>query len=133
MATLATLTGHQLPPDSAEDSHDLLPWLKGETPKPPRDTMVHNTNAKHYAIRHGEWVLIDSKSGYTGQVAPPKWNAKHQQPADDAEPAELYQIREDPGQRTNLAAKHPEKVVEMRTLLKKIRDQGHSAPRLETP
>lgn len=132
MATFASLTGHSLPADSAEDSFDFLPWLKGESPRPPRDTMVHNTDAKHYAIRHGEWVLVDAKTGYTdGRMPPPAWSEKHRLPADDAQAVELYRIKDDPGQRANLAAQHPDKVAELQALLKKIRTQGHSAPRLE--
>jgi arylsulfatase A len=46
---------------------------------------------------------------------------------------ELYDLAKDPGQRKNLAAEQPEAVAELRALLKKIRDQGYSAPRLENP
>ena len=134
MATFASLTGHALPTDSAEDSFDFLPWLKGEAPRPPRDTMVHNTDAKHYAIRHGEWVLVDAETGHTdGRKPPAAWSEKHRQPADDAEAVELYHIKDDPGQRANLAAQNPDKVAELQVLLKKIRTQGHSAPRLDAP
>ena len=42
----------------------------------------------------------------------------------------LYNLREDIGQRNNLAEKQPEKVKELQALLNKIRDQGYSAPRL---
>jgi hypothetical protein len=41
---------------------------------------------------------------------------------------ELYNLKDDIGQRHNLAAGHPEKVTELQALLKKIRDQGQSAP-----
>ena len=37
---------------------------------------------------------------------------------------------EDIGQRNNLAAEHPERVAELQNLLKQIREQGYSAPRL---
>ena len=74
---------------------------------------------------------MDAKSGYTSRAAPKEWNAKHKQPADDKQPVELYNLKEDIQQRHNLANKHPERVVAMQALLKKIREQGHSAPRLE--
>jgi arylsulfatase A len=130
MATLATLTNFHLPPDAAADSHDFLPWLKGQTQTPPRSTMIHNTFAKKYAIRSGDWLLIDAKSGAELQ-APAAWMKKHQQPKDDDQPVELYHLKEDIGQRHNLAAKQPEMVAELLALMKKIRTQGHSAPRLE--
>ena len=42
----------------------------------------------------------------------------------------LFNLKDDIGQRTDLAAKHPEKVKAMMASLKKIREQGYSAPRL---
>lgn len=130
MATLASFTAYKLPENSAEDSFDFFPYLKGETEKAARTTMVHNTKINHYAIRDGEWLLVDGKTGYL-RNAPKEWNKKHGQPADDKQPVELYRFPDDIQQRHNLAEKHPEKVVEMQRLLKKLREQGHSAPRLD--
>ena len=79
--------------------------------------------------RSGDWLLVDAKSGAARQ-APPAWVKKHNQPPDDGQPVELYNLRDDIGQRHNLAAKHPERVSELQALLKKLREQGHSAPRL---
>ncbi len=106
------------------------PWLKGETTTPPRSAIVHNTSAKEYAIRSVDWLLVDAKSGAARQPTP-AWVKKHKQPPDDDQPVELYNLREDIGQRQNLAAKHPEKVSELQALMKKLRGQGHSAPRLD--
>ena len=130
MATFAALVNFDLPVDAAEDSHNFLPYLKRETTVAPRQVMVHNTYAKQYAIRQGDWLLIDHKTGYQ-RPAPKAWVEKHQQPPDDDLPVELYNLKDDPGQRNNLAAKRPEKVKDLQKLLKKLRDQGHSAPRLE--
>jgi arylsulfatase A len=131
MATLGALLNYDLPRNAAEDSHNFLPWLQGKTKTPPRTTIVHNTNAKEYAIRHGDWLLVDGKTGYTSRPAPPEWNAKHHQPPDDDQPVELYNLKEDVGQRHNLAAQQPQKIAELQVLLKKLREQGHSAPRLD--
>jgi len=129
MATLADLISYDLPRNSAEDSFDYLPFLKGETATPPRDTMVQNT-WKEYAIRHGDWLLEDSKSGYS-RPATEEWLKKHDTPPGHKQPVELFNLRDDPGQRHNLAADHADKVAELQALLKKIREEGHSAPRLE--
>ena len=128
MATLASALGHELPADAAGDSHDLLPLLKGEVASA-RTTHVHNTRQDHYAIRDGKWLLIDADTGYL-RKPPESWNKKHGMPADDKSPVELYDLENDLGQRHNLAAMHPERVAELQALLKKIREQGHSAPRL---
>jgi arylsulfatase A len=58
MATLASALGYDLPADAAEDSHDLLPLLKGEAAAG-RTTHIHNTSPDRHAIGHGDWLLID--------------------------------------------------------------------------
>ena len=129
MATLASALDYSLPADQAEDSHDLMPVLTGKDEQV-RVAHVHNTREKEYAIRAGDWLLVDAKSGYvSGRDA--GWEKRREYPADDAAAAELYHLAEDIGQRHNLADKHPERVKTMRALLKKIRGQGHSAPRLD--
>ncbi len=131
MATFASATGAALPDDAAVDSFDFLPYLRGETEDGPRTTLVHNTARDRYALREGDWLLIDGKSGYTSRPAPAAWNRKHgYADADDDAPVELFNLREDLGQRHNLAAEHPERVQAMQSLLRQIRAQEHTAPRL---
>lgn len=129
MATIASITGFGLPDNCAEDSHDLLPLIKGEVASV-RDTHVHNTSADHYAIRHGDWLLVDAKNGYRSKVDP-AWEARHHYPESTKEEVQLFDLKTDLSQRNNLASKEPEKVKELQALLKKIREQGHSAPRLK--
>ena len=131
MATIASTVGYELPDkNAAEDSHDLLPLLKGLSKDAIRTTHIHNTKKDNYAIRHHEWLLIESKTGYVSGRND-AWEKKHGYEKDDQSPVELYNFKTDPQQRKNLAAENPEKVKELSALLKKIRDQGYSAPRLE--
>lgn len=130
MATLASSVEYDLPENSAEDSHDLLPLLKGEK-QSVRTTHIHNTNPNNYAIRHGKWTLIDAKTGYLSGVDK-GWEKRHGYDPDEKPPVELYDMEKDIGQRKNLAAEHPGTVKELQALLKKIREQDHSAPRLAT-
>lgn len=130
MATFAAAVEFDLPRNAAEDSFNFYPWLKGEIKTAPRSTMVHNTFPKEYAVRDGDWLLVDAKSG-ASRPAPAVWNKKHKQAPDDNMPVELYRLKEDIGQRHNLASDHPEKVQQLQALLKKIRNAGHSAPRLD--
>ncbi len=132
MATLSHYAGFDLPENSAEDSHDFLPWLKGEVAESPRRTIVHNTSKGKYAIRDGDWVLVNAKTGAVRQPSD-AWREKHKVPAYDDQVVGLYNLREDIGQRHNLAKAHPEKVAELQGLLGKIQQQGHSAPRLTAP
>tara|TARA_R110002049_G_scaffold2750_4_gene21913 strand:+ start:58257 stop:59810 length:1554 start_codon:yes stop_codon:yes gene_type:complete len=128
MATFASALGFDLPDDAAEDSHDLMPILENTTDSV-RQTHVHNTREDQYAIRDGDWLLVDHKDGYmSGRNQP--WEERHGYAADDKSPVELYNLRKDLGQRHNLAAENPDKVTELQRLLTHIRKQGHSAPRL---
>ena len=129
MATLASVVGYDLPDTAAEDSHDLLSLWTGETETSPRQTHIHNTFENAYAIRHADWILVQRKDGYHSKGYQ-NWEKKRDYPADKGSKAQLFNISKDIGQRTNLMAQHPEKAGELAALLKKIRTQGHSAPRL---
>lgn len=128
IATFAGYLDFELPENSAEDSHDFWPYLKGSG-KESRGTLVHNTFKDRYAIRDGDWVLIDHPTG-TDRQAPKAWMEKHQVPPYSGLKVALYNLKDDLGQRHNLAEKHPEKVAEMQKLLRSIRAGSHTSPRL---
>lgn len=128
MATVADALGYELPDDQAEDSHSLLPLLSGRA-SAVRSTHIHNTRTDQYAIRDGDWVLVDTKDGYmSGRNK--AWESKRGYPADDDGAVELYNLEQDIGQRRNVAAANPERVAFMQALLRRIRAQGYSAPRI---
>ncbi|MEM6279208.1 MAG: arylsulfatase [Verrucomicrobiota bacterium] len=128
MATLAATLDYEFPDDAAEDSHDLGPLLRGEVSSV-RDTHIHQTRSEKWAIRHGEWLLVEGRDGYhSGRVT--AWEEKREYPADDDSEVELFHLGRDIGQKTNLAEEKPEKVSELSALLKEIRERGYSAPRL---
>ncbi len=129
MATIAAIVDYNLPANTAEDSHNFLPLLYGKSKYDGiREAHIHNTKTDHYAIREGEWVLIDAKSGGVSKV--PEWFDKENGYELNSYNEALYNLHEDIAQRKNLAAEYPEKVMELRALLQQIRKQGHSAPRL---
>ena len=123
-ATLSTIAGAKVPADSAGDSVNQLALIKGKG-NSARPSLVHNTNANAYAIRQGDWVLINVKSG--GVSAMPGWFAEANGYTPNPEPGELYNLREDPSQKTNLYAKMPDKVAELRAELSRIKADGGTA------
>ncbi len=127
MATFAEVLGFELPRDAAEDSHSVLSILKGEE-KGARTNYIHCAHNKNFAVRSGDWLLILAKNGYVS-ARDKAWEAKREYAPDDDAPVELYNLAEDIAQRKNVAAEHPKRVAEMRALLERIREQGHSAPR----
>jgi len=129
MATVAAILKIELPQkDAAEDSHNLLPLLKGKVDSV-RTSHVHNTFKDAYAMRHENWILVEAQSGYVSR-RDKNWESKHEYPVTESGEPKLFDYRSDPGQRKDLAKQHPDKVQELRAVLKKIRQQGYSAPRL---
>ncbi len=125
MATLADLIGFELPDEhAAEDSISLLPLLTGNA-QSVRAKHVHNTRKDQYALRSGDWLLIAHKHGYmSGRNK--AWEKRHNYPADDDGPVELYNLRRDLGQRNNLAAKRPEIVNRLMAELEELRSTPSS-------
>jgi arylsulfatase A len=123
-ATVAEVVGAAIPPGSAEDSYNQLPLLKGSGPSA-RDTLVHNTNPNGYALRHGDWVLINAKTGAVSAVPP--WFDEANGYEKNSRPGELYNLKDDLAQRTNLFDKHPDKVAELKAALDKLVGEGRSA------
>ncbi|MGB0768018.1 MAG: sulfatase family protein [Phycisphaeraceae bacterium] len=123
-ATFASHLGVDLPDDAAEDSHDMLAYMKGEASRV-RESHIHNTFSHSWAIRDGAWLLIDAKTGRRSRRGVAEWEERNGYRDDDL-PVELYNLDEDLGQRKNLAAEHPDKVLAMRALMKKIREDGRT-------
>ncbi|MEX0330052.1 MAG: arylsulfatase [Puniceicoccaceae bacterium] len=124
IATLASYLDYGLPKGQAEDSHDLTPLLK-ELGDSPRRAVVHSTwERMGFGYREGDWVLIDAATGYARKPTH-GWEERYGFLADDDQPVELYNLREDIGQRFNLAKEYPEKVVELKKALELVRNHGH--------
>lgn len=121
MATLAAVVGATLPANTAHDSYNLLPvWQAGAAS--PRRSIVHNTNADGYAIRHDNWLLVIAKTG--GITGVPVWFDVENGYRRNEFPGELYDLHTDLAQKNNLYGGQPEKVAELTNLLQQIRATG---------
>jgi len=120
-STIATIVAADIPAESGEDSFNQLTFIKGESASA-RDTVVHNTNANGYALRHGDWVLIAARTGGVSKV--PEWFDQASGYSKNTLSGELYNLRDDLSQHHNLYAEQPEKVQELSVRLQQIRDQG---------
>ena len=113
-ATLAGIVGGRIPSGSAEDSLDQRACFTGAGPSA-RETLVHNTNPASYAIRHGDWVLIDTATGGVSGV--PAWFDEANGYAKNTQPGELYNLRDDLSQKRNLYAEESARVTALKRLL----------------
>ncbi|MEZ5963542.1 MAG: arylsulfatase [Planctomycetota bacterium] len=127
MATFAAVLGHALPDDAAEDSFDCLALWRGEVAQV-REFLVHNTYADRWAIRRGRWVLLEPADGTHTRVPPWFADAEGYEPL--AGKTALFDLTEDLGQRRDVVAEHAEVARDLHELLQRVRQQGHSAPRL---
>lgn len=121
MATCAEIVDESLPTNAGEDSVSMMPLFQGEN-KPIRDHLVHHSITGKFAIRDDQWklVLCPGSGGWTHVDA---------EAASEGLPlVQLYDMQNDPGEKKNLQAEHPERVKSMIELLKKIVADGRSTP-----
>ena len=128
-ATFAELTGYTLGNDEAIDSYNLMPVLKGEDYRRPlRTATVQNTSAGKFALRQGDWVLIDAPSGAAKKESSDYLQHFGLKAYKASNPGLLFNLKEDPRQSKNLYAKYPERVESMRGLLNSYTDGKRCAP-----
>jgi arylsulfatase A-like enzyme len=121
LATCAALVGAKLPEDAGEDSYNILPSLLGQQiDQPIREAVVHHSGQGLFAIRQGEWKLIEGLG--SGGFSQPKT----EQPQPGGPTGQLYNLAEDPGERHNLFSQKPEVVNRLRALLEQYKQHGRS-------
>jgi arylsulfatase A len=113
--TLTSITKSNLPKGFQHDSYNFSDVWLANTQKPVRNILVHNTWASKYAIRKGDWLYINNKDGYHTRI--PKWFEEGQRFATAKDTIQLFNLKDDIGQTTNLASQFPEKVNELSTAL----------------
>jgi len=130
MATAASLIGASLPANAGEDSYNILPALLGQKlEKPIREATVYHSSKGDFAIRQGNWVFIDSRSGEDSKE--PDWFKQERGYKPHNFPGELFDLSQDISERGNLYGEHPERVRELKALLQKYKDDGRSASLLK--
>lgn len=108
MATLAGILEVKLPDHAGEDSFSLLPLLKGSDQPVRKHAISCEGHRGTPGLRSGPWKMVclpDPKAGTDVM---------------------LFNLDDDPAEKNNLAAKQPERTAEMKTLLRKLIDDGRS-------
>ena len=126
MATVAAMLQVKLPDSAAVDSFSLLPLLTGEGGTYQRESTIHHSGNGKFAIRKGDWVFIDAPSGDDNKE--PEWFREERGIETHHEPGELFNVKEDLGERRNHFAEKPEIVKELKELLEKYKREGRSTP-----
>lgn len=98
-----------------EDSYSFLPLLTGKKESYKRAPVIHHSGGGMFAIRDGDWKFVE-KLGSGGFSTP-----KFLDPVEGGPTGQLYNLKEDPQETTNLFVDKPEKVEELRKKLEDIR------------
>lgn len=126
MATLADIINYDLQDNEGEDSYSLLPLFRQEKINGTlREATVHHSINGSFAIRKGDWKLA---------MCPGSGGWSYPQPGIDdvviskLPDVQLYNLKNDPGEKTNLQAEKPEIVEELKALLTLYIEEGRSTP-----
>ncbi|MFN0087670.1 MAG: sulfatase family protein [Blastocatellia bacterium] len=112
-ASLADFTGQKPGPGAAPDSENVLPALLGRS-KTGRAHLVEQAGA--LSLRLGSWKYIEPGNR-------PKLARETNTELGNDTVDQLYDLSTDLGETVNLAARHPERVRQMKALLRKIRER----------
>ncbi|MDV6030099.1 MAG: sulfatase-like hydrolase/transferase [Phycisphaera sp. RhM] len=111
MPTFAHLAGFDVPSDRRIDGIDQTDLLLGN-----RETGREHFYYNNAGVRQGDWKYLKADAFFHGYAV-----------EDDRKKIEeLYHLKSDLGEQTNLAAEHPEKVAELKALMRQI--EGNDPP-----
>ncbi len=124
-ATFADIAGVEIADSEAEDSYDLTPIFDDATYSAPiRLATIHHSFDGEFAIRVGDWKLLATASSGG-------WSKPHPRKPEQLvglPPMQLYNLKDDPKETTNLYEQNPEKARELLSILQKQIIQGRSTP-----
>lgn len=123
LSTIASIIGVEIPANTGEDSYDLYPILKDEkVTEAVRGAVIHHSGSGHFAIRKGKWKL-NLLRGSGGSLEPTKFTPEEGEP-----PFELYDMVNDPSEKTNLYDENPEVVASLFKEMQLNIENGRSTP-----
>ncbi|MBD8488733.1 arylsulfatase [Echinicola sp. CAU 1574] len=116
MATVRDIVGIEKKENSSPDGQSMLPTLK-DANEPARNFLVHHSHQGVFAIRKGDWKLIQSQKsgGFSDGLNKEGYGIET--------PGQLYNMKDDPAESNNLYAAHPEIVDELSKILQGIKEE----------
>ncbi|OQP64175.1 arylsulfatase [Niastella vici] len=115
IASFAKMLGQNIPAGEAYDSENMLDALLGKT-NTGRTTLVQQGGA--LSIVKGDWKYITPNDG-PANTGPKLTNIE----TGNLPTPQLYNLKEDIGEKNNLAQKYPDKVKELSALLETIKNK----------
>lgn len=123
LATCAEIVGTQLPDNAGEDSVSNLPLWQGHSlDRSLREATVHSSVDGSLSIRKGRWKL---------EMCPGSGGWSHPRPGPECAglpPVQLYDLKSDVGEKSNVAGEYPHVVDDLTQLLTSYVLNGRSTP-----
>lgn len=121
LATAADIFEDKLKDNEGEDSVSFLPVLKGESRNDAsRGAIVHHSDVGFYSIRKDQWKLIFHKDAGSRRIDP------KDKPVINPGEIQLFNMKTDFEESTNVATHNPEIVLELSKLMGEIVSNGRS-------
>ena len=120
-ATLREIAGQPVEDLGGEDSFSLVPAFNGKPTQ--RTSLVSHSIGGSFSIRQGDWKLCLS-AGSGGWSSPREKEAK----AKGLPSMQLFNLKDDRGERKNQIESNPEKLAELKQLLEKEVTNGRCTP-----
>lgn len=122
-ASMAALTGVELPRDGVLDSFNVLDALLGKSGAKGREHIVSQDNGLRgtYGLRDGNWKLQrhDAERMYNGDLSMKMWPVPQYT---------LFNLDDDIGETNDLSEQYPEVFARMKDQLQSIIDDGRTRP-----
>jgi arylsulfatase A-like enzyme len=132
LATFAAIFEVSLPKGSAEDSFDVLRTFTETEPGPAvRDHVLLQAANATYDIRMGDWKLVERQDAPEFEsIRNPKKSAQaaRQRAASANKKDELFNLRDDPSEKTNVRSTNRARANRMKRALNEARDRGFTRP-----
>ena len=109
LPTALAAAGMKNQPEWKLDGVNLLPYLRGEKSDRPHAALYWRFGGS-MAVRMGDWKLVKTTGGKAGADAAGATNRRDKA---TVEGAELFNLKDDIGEQTNLAASQPDKSKEL--------------------
>ena len=118
LPTCVTIAGGKVPAEPVIDGRDLSPVLFGTSKESPREAHYYFAGYNLQAVRQGPWKLALAAQPGTADGTPPR----------------LYNLNTDIGEKTDVAAQHPDVVGKLKALAAKMDAEiGGKAPSARRP
>ena len=123
LATCAEVSNYKLADNEGEDSYSMLPLISGDKTNIDREYTVHHSINGSFAIRKGEWKMCFCPG--SGGWCDPKPNTFKNKEGEFSK-FQLYNLKDDIAETTNLAGQYPEIEKELKAAMAKLILDGRS-------